>query len=139
MYANRIEDRADGVSLLVGASFNVTAEREAQARAQSAARLAALGLTHELRQPLLIITLAVDNARIRLGRLTGPELDAVLEEIVGNTMRAAAIIENVRRFARGTAIAGDTRPIALKPVLDATRDLLQGALIAAHVRLESGL
>ena len=57
----------DGSAEVVGYIADITAEREAEAKAVAAARLASLGemtsgLAHELMQPLLTMSLASENA-----------------------------------------------------------------------------
>ncbi|WP_431269325.1 histidine kinase dimerization/phospho-acceptor domain-containing protein [Dankookia sp. P2] len=97
---------ADGSVEVVGFMADVTAERAAQAQAAAAGRLAALGemgtgLAHELKQPLATISLAAENALRSLRRGDAAAALPRLDRITSQAQRAAGIIENLRRFARG--------------------------------------
>ncbi|WP_439550590.1 ATP-binding protein [Falsiroseomonas sp.] len=101
-----LERRPDGSSLVVGYIVNITAERDAEARLMMATRMASLGemgagIAHELKQPLTAISLAADVAAMLLRKGDYERLPQRLDRIIEQTQRGAAIIENLRRFARG--------------------------------------
>jgi C4-dicarboxylate-specific signal transduction histidine kinase len=129
----------DGSVEVVGFIVDVTAERQALARAAAAARLASLGemgtgLAHELKQPLATISLAAENAMtaLRRGRVTSVEQR--LDRIVQQAQRAAGIIENLRRFARG-AEGTPPGPMAIGSAVKGALSLVGGALRAATIEV----
>jgi signal transduction histidine kinase len=128
--ARTLDLLADGGRVAVGYITNVSAEREAQAQAQAARRLASLadmahGLAHELKQPLQVIALSAETAQVQIGRmaasdsLPAPMRDAAnrveesLEGIVQQALRTGEVIEHLRRFARGSAGTTPVAPLSL--------------------------
>jgi len=98
--------RVEGVGIIVTAS-DITDLRESQAQLIHASKLATLGemaagMAHELNQPLGVIRMAAANSQRRLSRgKADPEyLNGKLERIVGQTERAAQIIDHMRIFGR---------------------------------------
>ena len=96
----------DGSAEVVGYIADITPEREAEAKAVAAARLASLGemtsgLAHELMQPLLTMSLASENALRALDRGDVAAARPRLERIVQQVRRAKQLVEHFRRFARG--------------------------------------
>ena len=96
----------EGVGTIVTAS-DVTDLRESQAQLIHASKLATLGemaagMAHELNQPLGVIRMAAANCQRRIARdKADPEyLDGKLERIIGQTERAAQIIDHMRIFGR---------------------------------------
>jgi C4-dicarboxylate-specific signal transduction histidine kinase len=126
---------------VVGYLANITAEREAQARAMTSARLASLGemaagLAHELKQPLQAIVLLAENAQLAdASRVTHRRLDAIIEQ----SLRAGEIIEHLRRFARGSQEGAERRPVRLDQVVAAALSLMGPALRDAMIELRLSL
>lgn len=143
-HGRRLTQRPDGGGEMVGYVLNVDAELSAAARAAAAGRLAALGemaagIAHELKQPLQSISLLAENALIRAERGGTEKLSERLEQIVAQTGHAGEIIENLRRFARGTPDGAEPVPVDLGRVVQQTLSLaeaaLRGAVIAVDLRL----
>jgi PAS domain S-box-containing protein len=81
--------------------------KEASAQIIQASKLATLGemstsVAHELNQPLNVIRMAAGNSRRRISKGTADleYLNAKLERIEEQTVRAAAIIDHMRMFGR---------------------------------------
>lgn len=130
----------DGSGLVVGYTLDVTAERQAEARALAAARLASLGelaagLAHEIKQPLQTISLAVENAKFDAQRSAWPGVTSRLERIGQQAMRAGDVIEKLRRFALGSDTASPPQPLCLRDALDGALVLAGHALDKAGVEL----
>jgi C4-dicarboxylate-specific signal transduction histidine kinase len=104
-YARVLTLWPDGGAEIVGYTIDVTARRDAEARALTSARLASLGemaagLVHELRQPLGTIGLAASNA---LAALDDGDVESArhrLQRIEHQTNRAARLIDNLRQLSR---------------------------------------
>jgi signal transduction histidine kinase len=143
-HARRLTQRPDGGGEMVGYVLNVEAELKAAARAAAAGRLASLGemaagIAHELKQPLQSVSLLAENAQIAAAQIGAAEGEAVterLEQIIGQVGHAADIIENLRRFARGTPEGAPLRPVPLAFVVRQTLALAEAALREAAVRVE---
>jgi C4-dicarboxylate-specific signal transduction histidine kinase len=138
-HARRLTLRPDGGGEVVGYVLNVDAELKAAARAAAASRLASLGemaagIAHELKQPLQSVSLLAENAQIAAAH--GEPVAERLEKIVGQVGHAADIIENLRRFARGTPEGAALRPVSLALVVGQTLALADAALREAAVRVE---
>ncbi|WP_139226098.1 ATP-binding protein [Falsiroseomonas stagni] len=124
----------DGDSLsVVGYIADVTAERDAKARAIGSARLASLGelsagLAHELKQPLQAIELAVSNAHSAQKRGNMPAIGQRLDRITAYTRRANQVIEHLRRLARGTDDAAPAEPVHIEEALAGVLALMAGPL-----------
>jgi C4-dicarboxylate-specific signal transduction histidine kinase len=135
---------ADGGVEVVGFMAEVTAERAAQAQAAAAGRLAALGemgtgLAHELKQPLATISLAAENA-LRGFRRGNPEaVGPRLERIIDQAQRAAGIIENLRRFARGSEPGAPPVPVPLDRAVESALALVGGPLQEAGIEVALAL
>ena len=141
-HARRLTQRADGGGEMVGYVLNVEAELRAAARAAAAGRLSSLGemaagIAHELKQPLQSVSLLAENALISAahGQPVTERLDRIIEQVA----HAAEIIENLRRFARGTPEGAAVRPVDLAHVVAQTLALADGALREASVRVEVDL
>ncbi len=133
--------RQDGVCEVVGYILDVSAEREAEARAVAAARLASLGemaagLAHEMKQPLQCISLTAEMGQIAAGR--GDTVGAVeqFEKIVGQTQRTAQTIEHLRRFARGTEAGASPQLVPLTAAVEGALDLAGSVLRDASIKVE---
>ncbi|WP_431303595.1 ATP-binding protein [Sediminicoccus sp. BL-A-41-H5] len=141
-HARRLTLRADGGGEMVGYVLNVEAELRAAARAAAAGRLSSLGemaagIAHELKQPLQSVSLLAENALISAahGAPVAERLDRIIEQVA----HAADIIENLRRFARGTPEGAAPRPVDLGHVVRQTLALADAALRDAAVRVEVDL
>ncbi len=139
-----LDQRPDGPVLGVGHIVDIQEQRNAEARAASAARLAslgemALGLAHELRQPLAIVSMAAENVLddIETGDLKAAE--ARLHRIIRQNQRASDIIDNLRRFATGAQHAGSAEPVALQEAVERALLLAGGSLHAAGVAVEQDI
>lgn len=136
-----LERRPDGTLEVVGYVLDVTAQREAEGRAVAAARLSALGemaagLAHELKQPLATISVAADAATIALDR---GQLGAVrprLAVIASQAVRAGALIEHLRRFARGADPDAPTEAVRVADAIAGALELVGGRLLDAEIALE---
>lgn len=141
----RVIERHGGDRMeVVGSSVNVTAEREAEARALSAARLASLGemaagLAHELKQPLQSMMLAADIALLATARQDHAEVVRRLETIIGQAQRAGDLIERVRRSARGGVNKGNIEDVPLAAAVEGALLLSGGRLADASVTVEIAL
>lgn len=154
--ARTLEVLADGTRIAVGYLTNITAEREAQAQAQAARRIASMadmahGLAHELKQPLQVIALSAETAQVQIGRMAGaatlppPLRDATarveeaLEGIIRQALRTGDVIEHLRRFARGSA--GDTPigPVGLDVAVEGAMLLIGHAMRRDRIELEIAL
>lgn len=137
----RVEERRpDGSMTVVGYSINITNEREAQARAAASGRLASLGemasgLAHELTQPLQAIMTGAEMAQMEAARIQAAGIEARLEAVIGQVVRARSIIGNLRRFARGEAAGAPVRPILLDAAIDNVLVLIGGLLRDAEIEL----
>ena len=130
----------DGSVEVVGFMADVTAERAAQAQAAATGRMVALGemgtgLAHELKQPLATISLAAENAMRSLRRGDAAATTQRLERITGQAQRAAGIIENLRRFARGSDAGAPPEPVPLDHAVDSALALVGGPLRDAGVEV----
>ncbi|WP_216918405.1 ATP-binding protein [Synechococcus sp. CCAP 1479/10] len=131
---------ADGRTEVVGYIADVTAEREAKARAITSARLASLGemsagLAHELKQPLQAITLAATNTQSAVERGDTAAASQRLQRIIGYAKRAAEVIEHLRRFARGPEVGGEPQPVPVKAAIEGAQSLVASSLRDAMVQL----
>jgi PAS domain S-box-containing protein len=136
-----LERFPDGSAEVVGYIADITPEREAEAKAVAAARLASLGemtsgLAHELMQPLLTMSLASENALRALDRGDAEAARPRLERIIQQVLRAKQLVEHFRRFARGTP--GDLPPgsVALAAAVEGALVLVGAGLREAGVAVE---
>ncbi len=134
----------DGTMDVIGYLLDVTAEREAQARALTSARLASLGemaagLAHELKQPLAATVFATENAELLLeaGDLEGAKLR--LSHIAQQMLRAGKVIDHLRRYSSGPEMQAPPEPVELDQVIDGVRSLIDGALRDSNVVLDVDL
>ncbi len=130
----------DGSTEIVGYIADVTAEREAKARAITSARLASLGemsagLAHELKQPLQAITLAATNTQSAVERGDVAAAGQRLQRIIGYARRAADVIEHLRRFARGPETGGEPQPVPVQAAIDGAQSLVASSLRDSMVDL----
>ncbi len=139
--ARVLERHADGGADVVGYTVDVTALREAEARALASNRLAALGelaagLAHELRQPLATIAMAAENALAALEDNQAEDVRTRLERIKVQTTRAAGLIERLRCFSRGAAKGAPAEDVPLDAVITAGLEMTRSALLETGVRVE---
>lgn len=135
------EREPNGRTVLVGYSINVTAEREASARAAASGRLASLGematgLAHELKQPLQSILLGAELSQASARRICATEIGEQLELVINQAIRAGGIINNLRRFAQGDPDGAPVEPIAPRQAVAHVLPLMDGLLREAGVRVE---
>ncbi len=139
-----LERFADGSADIVGYIADITPEREAEAKAVAAARLASLGemtsgLAHELMQPLLTMSLASENALRAISRQDPAAAVPRLERIVQQVKRAKQLVEHFRRFSRGTPEETPPGPLALDAAVDGALILVGAGLRQAGIALEIAL
>jgi len=143
--AHVLSRRPDGGAEVVGYTVDISARREAEARALASARLAsvgemAAGLAHEIRQPLQVISLAAELAQMAIPQGKTEQMSAQLEKIIQQTARTSEMIEHVRRFARGADSneLPEAVPLsaAIQATLQLTRTTLRDALIEVEVALD---
>ena len=105
------ERRFAGVLHDISADLEARELRERLARAAGASALAETTamLAHELNQPLAAIATYAQAARSHAerGGADQAKLTATLEKVVEQSLRAGAVVDRVRRMAKG--IAGDAR------------------------------
>jgi PAS domain S-box-containing protein len=131
---------AGGGTEVVGYIADVTAEREAEARAITSARLASLGemsagLAHELKQPLQAISLAATNTQAAMDRGDMAAAGQRLQRIIGYTKRAGEVIEHLRRFARGPEDEGRREEVPISVAINGARSLVGASLRDAMIDL----
>lgn len=121
--------------------------RQLRAHLRHADRVAHLGaltasLSHEVNQPLTGILANAQAAlhRVRMGELNREELCEVLEAIVRDDKRAAAVIANVRTLLRRDEPPQERFDLAeaLREVLTLFRSELDARRVTIHARLEPG-
>jgi C4-dicarboxylate-specific signal transduction histidine kinase len=133
MHVRLLERHADGSSDIVGYTRDVTAEREATARAMNASRLASLGemataLAHELRQPLAVMSFAAENAVADLAAHDQEAARKRLERIVDQSLRAGAVIDHLQQFGRGDQPDAPLEAIDLQAAVTNALALVGGTL-----------
>ena len=138
------EKRPDGSGILVGYCINISAEREANARAEAAGRLASLGematgLAHELMQPLQVIMTGSEIAQAAARRINATAIDARLETVIGQVVRAGAIINNLRRFGRGDGEGAPIQMIPIETAIENVMVLIGGLLREAGIEVATHL
>jgi C4-dicarboxylate-specific signal transduction histidine kinase len=139
-----LDRRPDGTCEIVGYTLDVSAEREAQARALAAARLASIGematgLAHEIRQPLQALSLSAELAQLAMRRGNAESVDLRLEDIVRQAQRASDLVEHLRRFVRGAAGGSAQTAIPLGQVVESSLELARGSLQKEMIAVEVAL
>ena len=141
----RVQERRRGGSMIViGYSINITAEREAAARASAAGRLASLGematgLAHELMQPLQAIMTGIEIAQAAAHRINATAIDTRLETVIEQVVRAHAIINNLRRFARGELEGAPVQMILIEAAIENVMVLIGGLLRDVGIQIATHL
>ncbi len=138
------KQQADGSYLLYGFAQDITKEKEQAAQLDLAQRMLSLGdlasgLGHELGQPLSVISMAAENAKLALEHdpNSAKTVMGKLDQILRMTQRAGQIIENMRSVGRtaNAETSKSTLSNLVADVLNIMQDRLQTEEI--HVRLES--
>ena len=142
--ARVLDRRPDGSAEIVGYMVDVDARREAEARANAAARLASLGemagsLAHELKQPLQTISLAAEIAQIAAERGEADTMHRRLDSIVQQTRRTAEMIDRLRRFARGGQDGAEPQPVSVAVAVEGALALAHAALRDASITVDVSL
>lgn len=142
--ARRLGNLTDGSMEVVGYNLSIDRERDAQARALAATRLASIGematgLAHEIRQPLQSMSLSAELAQLALRQDDAKSADRHLGEIVKQTQRASDLVEHLRRFARGTADGSAQKAIPLGQVVESSLRLARGSLQKAMIDVDVAL
>jgi PAS domain S-box-containing protein len=144
MQASVIDRYEDESVDAVGYILDVTAEREAQARAINSTRLASLGemaagLAHEMKQPLQAISLAAEIAQIASHQGNAATVDERLNTIVEQAGRTADMIDHLRRFARGAEQDAAPEAVPLEAAIRGSLGLAGAALYEAGITVELAL
>lgn len=139
--AHVLARRPNGGAEVVGYTVDITARREAEARALNATRLAsvgemAAGLAHEIRQPLQAISFAAELAELALRNDDAEGVRKRLDMVMQEVKRTSDMIEGVRRFARGGDGTAEAELVSLADRVQAALKLTRSALRAAMVRVE---
>jgi signal transduction histidine kinase len=137
---NVVEDCGPEALAVVGYMIDISQQRLAEARAIASARLASLGemsagLAHELKQPLQAISLAASNTLTAVRRGNAEGAEQRLQRIVQHAQRAANVIENLRRFARGSEEGAPPESLAVGDVIEGALAVLGGTLRDAGIEL----
>ena len=135
-----IERHDDGSGDVVGYTVDNTAKRSAEAKLVTSARLSSLGemavgLAHELRQPLTVIALGAERIRRMTATSGQEEIGVRAAKIVEHTIRASDIIENLRRFAVSEPSERNLVRVPVQDVVKDTLSLIGGALRDATIEL----
>jgi C4-dicarboxylate-specific signal transduction histidine kinase len=142
--ARRVENPVQPGGEVVAYVFNIDRERDAEARAQAAGRLAVLGdmaagLAQDLRQPLRSLLAGAEAARAMALPLGDPKLDARLERIVAQAAWTIEIVEHLDRFARGDEESAPAQVIALNSAVRSALVMTGDALRSAGIVVETEL
>lgn len=97
----------------------------------------ASGMAHELTQPLTAILAQTQAARHLAARGESARVGAILDEVVGQTRRAAAILERLRNWTRPPA--RHPEPVDLRACIRTAQSLLERAAAEAGARLTISL
>ena len=118
--------------------------KEATAQIIQASKLATLGemstsISHELNQPLNVISMAAGNSRRKISKGTANTeyLNNKLERIEEQTARAAAIIDHMRMFGREAR--EEAEPIDPRNVVTSTLNLIGAQLRLAEIEIVTEL
>lgn len=128
------ERLADGGAIVVAYMLDVTQKKDQDTRMLHSAKLATLGelttsLAHELNQPLAIMSMAAENAKLDLANpARAGSVMARLDRIHTQALRASKLIDHLRVFGRSQE--GGTSPVLVD-------DVLSGALLLASAKLRN--
>lgn len=121
----------------------IRAERSGlETRLSHASRVNALGemasgMAHELTQPLTAILAQAQAARHLAARGQSEQVASVLDEVVGQTRRASAILERLRTWTRPHA--RNPEPVDLRQCVRVAETLLAGQAAELGARLDIDL
>ncbi len=99
----------------------------------------ATGLAHELMQPLQAIMTGTELAQAGARRIEANDIDARLETVLEQVVRARGIIRNLRRFAGGEPETAPVRPIRLAATIGNVMVLIGGLLREAGIEVVTKL
>jgi signal transduction histidine kinase len=133
--------------VIVGLMTDVTAERNLEARALTAARMInlgemATGLAHEINQPATAIALAADVAAMELNQLPGEAPEALhrgLEDIAEQASRLRDVIAHFRAFSQPAREAQPLGVVSLQAAIQGARRIVDGVLAGSGVNVRSNL
>ncbi|WP_245706629.1 sensor histidine kinase [Ruegeria marina] len=94
----------------------------------------ASGMAHELTQPLTAILAQAQAARRLAARGETERVAGILEEVVGQTRRASAILERLRTWTRPRE--RDPEPVDLRECIHVAQTLLAGQAAELDARLD---
>ncbi|MCW5744695.1 MAG: PAS domain S-box protein [Alphaproteobacteria bacterium] len=144
--ANPVRDEDGHVQQVVFLAVDETERRATEMQLFDSARLAtvgemASGVAHEINQPLTIIRFAAESLLEQLQDMPEASLadvteliDAKLTRIVGQTERAASIIQELKAFARRPEVA--PQPFDVPETLRAATQLLREQMRLSHIDLD---
>ncbi len=141
-YARSVIGRHDDVLEVVSLVTDIEQMKAAEAAAISSARLATLGelsanLAHEMNQPLTVIALSAETARMMAQQDEKAALLAGLDRILVMVARTRLITDHLRNFARTEEPELDS--VRLDEVLAGALMLTAGSLAQAHIVVERAL
>jgi PAS domain S-box-containing protein len=132
--------RGNGTAYISGYILDITAEKAQAAQLADAHRMISLGemtsgISHELGQPLTVISMAAETARLAItGTSLRPEIAArKLDQILTMVNRARAIIDGMRKNRR--AESESTEPQSLNEIVTESSQVLAARLEQEGVRL----
>ena len=140
----RLNPRSAETPELIAIWTDVTEERIRRAHLTQADRLStlgemAVGLAHELNQPLSAIIVLADLVSLLVERGDTPAAEIIgkVERIAAMAERAGKIIKNLRNFARHSASSNG--PVCLSDAIDNTRAMVGRLIEADGIRIEVAL
>lgn len=134
-------ENLDDPPLFMATLRDVTDRREAEMRVIQASKLATLGeiaasITHELNQPLNVISMACGNIQFRLERGDTDQsyLEDKVQRIVDQVARASSIVNHMRVFGRKEESA-EPKPFSVETALEGVADLMSAQLRVRNITL----
>lgn len=113
-----------------------------RARSIQASKLAALGemaagISHELNNPLSVVTLLCDQALDCLGRAQPEKVPQILDKANRHLERMAKIIQSVKKFSRDSSTV-QTKTLKVREIVEQAAELVENRLerVAAELSIE---